>query len=162
MTVGRFIFLALRFPMFGMLNLPSGTEVIEQETYGVDFVTGRDATDTLKLVLPDFSEDDVWKLYRQLLSQVNESYGKMTPDTLATQSLALAAEDLAEKLERKPQDTTSVAFSKAMWKLASAARATPEYYLVHRKGFGVVCNKPIKKGEFLIDFLVAIVVQSIT
>jgi len=129
------------------------TEVIEQETYGVDFVTGRDATETLKRVLPDFSEDDVWKLYKQLLSQVNESYGKMTPDTLATQSLALAAEDLAEKLERKPQDPKSVAFSKALWKLASAARATPEYYLVHRKGFGVVCKKPIKKGEFLIDFL---------
>lgn len=132
------------------------TEVIEQETYGVDFVTGRDATSTLHRVLPDFSEDDVWGLYKQLLAQVNESYGAMTPDTLATQSLALAAEDLAEKLEQKgwrKNDAKSVAFSKALWKLAAEARDTPEFYAVHRKGFGVVCKEPIKKGEFLIDFL---------
>ena len=128
------------------------TEVIEQETYGVDFVTGRDATETLKRVLPDYSEDDVWGLYKQLLAQVNESYGAMTPDTLATQNLAVAAEDLAVKLERKA-DAKSLAFSKALWKLAAAAIETPEYYYVHRKGFGVVCNQPIKKGEFLIDFL---------
>ena len=128
------------------------TEAIEQETYGVDFVTGRDVTDTLKRVLPDFSDDDVWGLYKQLLSQVNASYGAMTPDTLATQSLAVAAEDLAEKLERQP-GARSLAYSKAMWKLAAAATETPEFYYVHRKGFGVVCNMPIKKGEFVVDFL---------
>ncbi|CEF99605.1 Zinc finger, CW-type [Ostreococcus tauri] len=132
------------------------TEVIEQETYGCDFVTGRDATTTLQKVLPDFSEDDVWALYKHLLSQVNESYGAMTPDTLATQSLALAAEDLAEKFENqgvRMNDMKSIAFSKALWKLASESRVSPEFYAVHRKGFGVVCKEPIKKGEFLIDFL---------
>ena len=128
------------------------TEVIEQETYGVDFVTGRDATDTLKRVLPDFSEEEVWALYKRLLAQVNASYGAMTPDTLATQSLALAAEDLAEQLERQP-GSTALAHSKALWALSMEARQNPELYFVHRKGFGVTCKTPIKKGEFLVDFL---------
>ena len=128
------------------------SEVIEQETYGVDFVTGRDVTDSMKRILPDFSEEQVWGLYKQLLAQVNASYGAMTPDTLATQSLALAAEDLAEHLERQP-GSTAVAYSKALWALSMEARQNPELFVVHRKGFGVTCKTPIKKGEFLVDFL---------
>jgi hypothetical protein len=78
-----------------------GTEVGEQETYGVDYVTARDVIACFKKVLPEYTEDDLWEISDELMMQVNASYGPMTPDTAATQSLALAAEDLAESLERR-------------------------------------------------------------
>ena len=37
-----------------------GTEVKEQETYGVDYVTARDVIACFKKVLPEYGEDDLW------------------------------------------------------------------------------------------------------
>jgi len=105
-------------------------------------------------VLPEYSEDQLWEISRALMMQVNGSYGSMTPDTAATQSLALAAEDLAENYERQP-GRRAVAQSKALWFLADEARSAPEMYAVHRKGFGVVCSDPggVQTGDMVIDFL---------
>ena len=141
-------------------RLESGRDVREQETYGCDFVTGRDAVQVLAEALPEFHEDYHWEIYSKLMNQVNESYGKMTPDTLATQSLALAAEDLVEKLERENLKSPSgaaknLATSKALWTLSRRARENPNLFVVHRKGYGVVNirERDIQKGEFVIDFL---------
>jgi hypothetical protein len=62
----------------------------------------------------------------------------MTPDTLATQSLALAAEDLAEKFERanitSPKDgMKNLACAKALWTFSKKARENPNLFVVHRK-----------------------------
>jgi len=150
------------YPCIGERNprLKSGRDVREQETYGCDFVTGRDAVAVLAEALPEFSDDEHWDIYAKLMNQVNESYGKMTPDTLATQSLALAAEDLAEKFERanitSPKDgMKNLACAKALWTLSKKARENPNLFVVHRKGYGVVNIREnnIQKGEFVIDFL---------
>ena len=150
------------YPCVGERNprLKSGRDVREQETYGCDFVTGRDAVAVLAEALPEFSDDEHWGIYAKLMNQVNESYGKMTPDTLATQSLALAAEDLAEKFERanitSPKDgMKNLACAKALWTFSKKARENPNLFVVHRKGYGVVNirEKNIQKGEFVVDFL---------
>ena len=68
-------------------------------------------------------------------------------DTAATQSLALAAEDLdAESATAFEKDARNPSIRargrKALWALAADARAAPEMFVVHRKGFGVVCADP--------------------
>ena len=150
------------YPCVGERNprLKSGRDVREQETYGCDFVTGRDAVAVLAEALPEFSNDEHWEIYAKLMNQVNESYGKMTPDTLATQSLALASEDLAEKFERAnitslTDGMKNLACAKALWTLSKKARENPNLFVVHRKGYGVVNirEKNIQKGEFVVDFL---------
>ena len=133
-----------------------GAEVQEQETFGVDYVTGRDVIRCLRTVLPEYSEDELWEVSDSLMVQVNATYGPMPPELAATQNIALAAEDLAEKLERL-SDAHSCAVAKALWRLAAKARLTPDMFAVHRKGFGVVCHpsnkRGIKAGELVVDFL---------
>ena len=133
-----------------------GVEVQEQETFGVDYVTGRDVIRCLRTVLPEYSEDELWEVSDSLMVQVNATYGPMPPELAATQNIALAAEDLAEKLERL-SDAHSCAVAKALWRLAAKARLTPDMFAVHRKGFGVVCHpsnkRGIKAGELVVDFL---------
>ena len=48
-----------------------GTEVQEQETYGVDYVTGRDIIRCLQDVLPEYTEDDLWEISDRLMVQVS-------------------------------------------------------------------------------------------
>ena len=72
--------------------------VKEQETYGVDYVTARDVIARFKKVLPEYSEDDLWEISDELMMQVNASYGPMTPDTAATQSLAGPSTPLTRSL----------------------------------------------------------------
>ena len=145
-----------------------GTEVREQETYGVDYVTARDVAGRLRRVLPEFGDDKIWALVNRLMMQVNATYGAMSPDATATHSVALAAEDLATKLERgddgerrraEASDSSSralegeesdrlsasrsdrLASAKALWFLSQEARSDPDLFIVHRKGFGVVCKE---------------------
>ena len=131
-----------------------GSQVREQETYGVDYVTGRDVVACFRLVLPEYDDDELWAISDQLMMQVNASYGPMTPDCAATQSLALAAEDCAEKMARRG-GARATASAKALWRLAAEARSAPEMFAVHRKGFGVVCKDPagVKAGDLVVDFL---------
>ena len=161
-----------------------GTEVREQETYGVDYVTARDVAGRLRRVLPEFGDDKIWALVNRLMMQVNATYGAMSPDATATHSVALAAEDLATKLERgddgerrraeasssassralegEESDLRSasrsdrLASAKALWFLSQEARSDPDLFIVHRKGFGVVCkegSEGVKKGDLVVDFL---------
>jgi hypothetical protein len=132
-----------------------GEQVREQETYGVDYVTTRDVVQTFKRVCPEWDDDALWRLCDALMAQVNASYGFLPIDTAATQSLALAAEDKASTLERDgliEKDGETRAFAragaKALWALAADARAAPEMFVVHRKGFGVTCADPngVRKG----------------
>jgi len=51
-----------------------GTEVQEQETYGVDYVTGRDIIRCLQDVLPEYTEDDLWEISDRLMVQVSSFY----------------------------------------------------------------------------------------
>ena len=48
-----------------------GTEVQEQETYGVDYVTGRDIIRCLQDVLPEYTEDDLWEISDRLMVKVS-------------------------------------------------------------------------------------------
>ena len=48
-----------------------GTEVQEQETYGVDYVTGRYIIRCLQDVLPEYTEDDLWEISDRLMVQVS-------------------------------------------------------------------------------------------
>ena len=48
-----------------------GTEVQEQETYGVDYVTGRDIIRCLQDILPEYTEDDLWEISDRLMVQVS-------------------------------------------------------------------------------------------
>ena len=139
-----------------------GEQVREQETYGVDYVTARDVVQTFKRVCPEWDDDALWRLCDALMTQVNASYGFLPIDTAATQSLALAAEDKASTLERdglieKDRETRAFARAgaKALWALAADARAAPEMFVVHRKGFGVTCADPngVRKGDLVVDFL---------
>ena len=140
-----------------------GEEVTEQETYGVDYVTARDVVGVFKEVLPEYNDDDLWRLSDDLMMRVNASYGPMSPDAPATQSLAMASEDLATVLERSTggrysdeEGKDNVARAKALWKLARYARQSPEMFAVHRKGFGVVCSPGsagVKAGDLVVDFL---------
>ena len=111
--------------------------------------TARDVIRCFKRVLPEYSEADLWEISNQLMMQINQSYGSMTPDAAATQSMALAAEDLAEALERV-KGPRALAKSKALWYLAGEARSSPEMFAVHRKGFGVVCAKSQAGGLTLL------------
>lgn len=43
----------------------------EQETYGVDYVTGRDIIRCLQDVLPEYTEDDLWEISDRLMVQVS-------------------------------------------------------------------------------------------
>ena len=131
-----------------------GSQVHEQETYGVDYVTARDVVACFRSVLPEYDDDELWAISDQLMMQVNASYGPMAPDCAATQSLALAAEDCAEKMERG-RGARATASAKALWRLAAEARSAPEMFAVHRKGFGVVCKDPagVKAGDLVVDFL---------
>jgi hypothetical protein len=45
--------------------------VQEQETYGVDYVTGRDIIRCLQDVLPEYTEDDLWEISDRLMVQVS-------------------------------------------------------------------------------------------
>lgn len=54
----------------------------------MDYVTARDIVGCFRKVLPEYAEDDLWEISDELMMQVNASYGPMTPDTAATQSLA--------------------------------------------------------------------------
>lgn len=138
-----------------------GEQVTEQETYGVDYVTARDVVGTFKRVCPDWSDDALWKVSDELMMQVNKSYGSLPIDSAATFSLALAAEDLAETLERDGiagklhPKSFSRAAAKALWALAHDSRAAPEMFAVHRKGFGVTCADAngVQVGELVVDFL---------
>ena len=49
-----------------------GSQVHEQETYGVDYVTGRDVVACFRLVLPEYDDDELWAISDQLMMQVSE------------------------------------------------------------------------------------------
>ena len=121
-----------------------GSQVHEQETYGVDYVTGRDVVACFRLVLPEYDDDELWAISDQLMMQVNASYGPMTPDCAATQSLALAARIARRRWSGAA--ARAAASAKALWRLAAEARSAPEMFAVHRKGFGVVCKDPADQG----------------
>ena len=116
---------------------------------------------TFRRVCPDWKDDSAWRLADALMMQVNASYGALPIDSACTFSLALAAEDLAQTLERDGivgslyDAHFSRAAAKALWALAHDARSAPEMFAVHRKGFGVTCSDPggIKKGDLVVDFL---------
>ena len=51
-----------------------GSQVHEQETYGVDYVTGRDVVACFRLVLPEYDDDELWAISDQLMMQVSGEF----------------------------------------------------------------------------------------